>query len=373
MEFSALIQFTLNVDGPAHRIHDVFCDRHSKAGAFGLVDSGFIRTAVRFVYPLQKFRGHADPVVFHFKVRPDKIFAARGRLFKERKLNGATLGRIFGGIGQKVQQNLVQADAVAIYVFHRDIFYMDVKVLLFGFDLRLYDADNAFNNFFQRDCFQRQGQLSAFDFGHVQHIVDEPKQMPARQRDFAQTVLHLLTVVYMRRCDGSHAHDRVHRRADIMAHIGQKFAFGLACLKRRLAGLSQLLQLLAGQEKVPQKDQRQEKQDGAAGKQSDEGALRAQVVDAFVQHAVRHHRDEVPLGVRQRLAVDLQAVSARVERYGVIFLFFQRRVKSLKRAACRGRGRQRAEISNQLRIGVGDHKAAVRADDMAIDQSILIF
>ena len=112
------------------------------------MDSGFIRTAVRFVYPLQKFRGHADPVVFHFKARPDKIFAARGRLFKERKLNGATLGRIFGGIGQKVQQNLVQADAVAIYVFHRDIFYMNVKALLFGFDLRLYDADNAFNNFF---------------------------------------------------------------------------------------------------------------------------------------------------------------------------------------------------------------------------------
>ena len=36
------------------------------------------------------------------------------------------------------------------------------------------------------------------------------------------------------------------------------------------------------------------------------------------RHAVRHHRDEVPLGVRQRLAVDLQVVSARVERYGVI-------------------------------------------------------
>ena len=197
--------------------------------------------------------------------------------------------------------------------------------------------------------------------------------MPARQRDFAQTVLHLLTVVYMRRCDGGHAHDRVHRRADIMAHIGQKFAFGLACLKRRLAGLSKLLQLLAGQEKVPQEDQRQEKQDGAAGKQGDEGALRAQVVDAFVQHAVRHHRDEVPLGVRQRLAVDLQAVPVHVERYGVILPAFQRRVKPLKRAACRGRILQRAEISSQLRIGVGDHKAAVRADDMAIDQSILIF
>ena len=77
--------------------------------------------------------------------------------------------------------------------------------------------------------------------------------------------------------------------------------------------------------------------------------------------------------MRQRLAVDLQAISAHVERYGVILLFFQRRVKPLKRTACRGRGRQRAEISNQLRIGVGDHKAAVRADDMAIDQSILIF
>ena len=105
----------------------------------------------------------------------------------------------------------------------------------------------------------------------------------------------------------SEANDAVHGRADFMAHVRQKFAFGLACLKRRLAGLSQLLQLLAGQEKVPQKDQRQEKQDGAAGKQSDEGALRAQVVDTFVQHAVRHHRDEIPLGARQRPAVDLQA------------------------------------------------------------------
>ena len=50
---------------------------------------------------------------------------------------------------------------------------------VFGFGLRLHDADNALHRLPQRERGDVEAQLSALDFGHIQHIVDQAQQMTA--------------------------------------------------------------------------------------------------------------------------------------------------------------------------------------------------
>ena len=53
--------------------------------------------------------------------------------------------------------------------------------------------------------------------------------MLARRRGLFQIVEHLLAVVNMGGRKRSEADDRVHRRADVVRHIKQKFALGAVC------------------------------------------------------------------------------------------------------------------------------------------------
>ncbi len=106
---------------------------------------------------------------------------------------------------------------------------MHVKILALRLYLRLYDADNSFHYFLQGDLLRRQRHLSALDLGHIQYVIDQPEQMLSGQGDLSETVLNLFLVIDMRYRDRRHAYDGIHRRPDIMAHIGQEGAF---CLRR---------------------------------------------------------------------------------------------------------------------------------------------
>ena len=76
---------------------------------------------------------------------------------------------------------------------------------------------------------QFERNLAALDTAHIEHIVDEREQMLARRRGLFQVVEHLLTVVDMGGRERGEADDRVHRRADVVRHIEQKFALGAVC------------------------------------------------------------------------------------------------------------------------------------------------
>ena len=104
------------------------------------------------------------------------------------------------------------------------MFRDNVKVQLFCLDLRLDDPHEALHDFTQGNYFRIQGQPPALDLCHVQHIVDKPKKMAAGKLNFPKAVLHLGHVVQMCLCDGRHADDGIHRRPDIMAHVGEELA-----------------------------------------------------------------------------------------------------------------------------------------------------
>ncbi len=68
--------------------------------------------------------------------------------------------------------------------------------------------------------------------------------MPAGERDLFQTVLHSHRILNICHRDRCHTDNPVHRRADVMAHIGQKLTFrqiGADRLPLRLIQLPHLL------------------------------------------------------------------------------------------------------------------------------------
>ena len=134
---------------------------------------------------------------------------------------------------------MIQADAVTADELGLNILDKNVERLLLGPELRLDNTDDAVHGLTQRDMIQVQCQLAAFNFGHVQHIVDKPQKMLAGQRDFFQAVPDLLGIVYVGGGDGRHAHNGVHGGADIVAHIGQELALGAVGMLCRRPGLRQ--------------------------------------------------------------------------------------------------------------------------------------
>ena len=91
-------------------------------------------------------------------------------------------------------------------------------------------------------CFELD--FSRFDFRKIENIVDQREQRFCGALDQFKRLL-----VFVFGCAGEqkvrHANDSVHRRANLMAHVGQKFAFGprrrlgdLFCITQRLLRFS---------------------------------------------------------------------------------------------------------------------------------------
>ena len=72
-----------------------------------------------------------------------------------------------------------------------------------------------------------QDELAGFDFGEVQDVVDDGKQRFAGYAHGVE-VIALFFVKFRIQGKFGHADDAVHWGADLMAHVGQEFAFGTA-------------------------------------------------------------------------------------------------------------------------------------------------
>ncbi len=165
------------------------------------------------------------------------------------------LRREFHCIAQQINQHLVQPHAVTAHIFRKNLIRRRVKILVFRFHLRLYNIDNTIHHIPQGHRFNIQRHLAAFDFGNVQHVINQPQQMLAGYRNFAQVFLHPVRVIGIGHCQRRHAYNGVHRRTDVVAHAGKKvllcsigvfriFASLFRCLPRYIHFLIHALQLL---------------------------------------------------------------------------------------------------------------------------------
>ena len=135
--------------------------------------------------------------------------------------------RVLRRVDQQIEQHLPQPDLIAHERIGIDVAPFDRHRLAAGFALPPHAGSHAIDHVRQAEYFARKDHLAAFDLGDVEHVVDDGKQMVGCQIDLVEALFELLVVAEVFSRYLSHADDRVHGRADLMAHVRQEIGFRL--------------------------------------------------------------------------------------------------------------------------------------------------
>ena len=138
-------------------------------------------------------------------------------------------GSELDGVGQNVQQDLVQPHRVGDDVLVLHVHGIDEKRQPLCRNIGLDDGAHIVDEVRQMHRFFFNFYFSALDAAHIQHIIDEGKQMLAGGRDLFQVVQHLFLIINMGRSQRGEADDGVHGGANIVAHIEQELPLGTVC------------------------------------------------------------------------------------------------------------------------------------------------
>ena len=171
-KLAALALRCLHLDGAAHHIHDVFGDGHAKAGALDTADRGGALPLKRLKDFFGKFRAHADAVVLDAEFVLPAAAHLPGKLAYPHRDRAARRGKL-DGVGQQVQQDLVQPGLIAVDILVGHIHRIHIKLQLFCVDLPADDGFQIVQHIRKVDFHFFQMDLSAFDAAHIQHIVAE--------------------------------------------------------------------------------------------------------------------------------------------------------------------------------------------------------
>jgi len=88
----------------------------------------------------------------------------------------AVIRRVLDGVGQEIQQDLLDTLAVADDPFFIDVEEMDIETVAFLFQVGLDHGEERRYQVAEVDFFLGQDNTATFDFGHIEHFVDQGKQ-----------------------------------------------------------------------------------------------------------------------------------------------------------------------------------------------------
>ena len=173
-KLAALALRRLHLDGAAHHIHDVLGDRHAKAGALYPADRGGALPLEGLKDLVGELLAHADAVILDAELVLPAAVHFTGKLPHPHRDCAARRGKL-DGVGQQVQQDLVQPGLVAVDVLVGHIRGVHIKFQLLCVNLPADDGFQVVQHIRKVDFHLFQMDLSAFDAAHIQHIVDEGK------------------------------------------------------------------------------------------------------------------------------------------------------------------------------------------------------
>ena len=197
----------------------------------------------------------------------------------------AAVCREFAGVAQQVEQDLPQFGDIGMHGARvHDLQHQPVTVLVHQ---RFGGIDHTLEQRAHLDRLQVQLHLARLDLGQIQHVVDQPQQMLAGNMNLFQ-IRDQFNVAIVHGLLGQQlavTNDRVQRRAQLVAHIGQKHALGVIGGIRRFPGLFQLRtfalkrqllrqQQLAACDKAPALDVRVRSEQRAECKDADDACCR---------------------------------------------------------------------------------------------------
>ena len=228
-ERRALAQFALEVDFALHHRHELLGNREAEPGAAIFPR----RRAVRL-------REGLEQAVLHFRwdanARIDDVEAQHGvrrrlALFEDAHHHLAALGEL-DGVADEVEENLAQAARIAAqaagHVRQDGARELDALALR---PLRQH-VERPLDCLHQIKVERLEGELAGLDLGEIQNVVDDRQQIVRA----VEHGLGELALLRLQRCveeQAGHADDGVHRRANLVAHVGEELALRV----RRMLGV----------------------------------------------------------------------------------------------------------------------------------------
>jgi hypothetical protein len=115
---------------------------------------------------------------------------------------------------------------------------MAAKADILGEGARRQEFDDVVGDLAHRHWLRFGIEAAGLDLGIVEQILDQRQQCAGRGRDGADIGPLFGREIGVRQQPG-HAHDAVHRRADLVADGGEEARFGLTCIFGSLTGGNQ--------------------------------------------------------------------------------------------------------------------------------------
>ena len=164
--------------------------------------------------------------------------------------------RILDGIGQEIDIDLVETQLIAVEMLMIEMIDAEAEIDVLLFHHRLGNIHQILRAFYNGKGGRAQIQLTAFNLGNIQNIVDQGQQMIAGETDFMQVFLDGGAVLRVLFRNGSQADNSVHGRADVMGHSGEEVRL---CLARPISGSCRILGAIIGPQQHGQIENEQKK------------------------------------------------------------------------------------------------------------------
>ena len=108
-----------------------------------------------------------------------KQFLRRAGALGDAHADGAARAGVFDGVAQKVQEDLIEPQLVAVDVLIQHVYRIDEKLQLLGLDIGLNDAAQAVGDIREAAQGLVQVHFAAFNAAHVQNVINQADQMVA--------------------------------------------------------------------------------------------------------------------------------------------------------------------------------------------------
>ena len=209
----------LDPDPAPHPLDQILADRQPQARAAEPAGGGLIGLDEFFKQPGLNLRRHADARIAHIHLQGQRRF--RGVDALQRQFDLAVLGELHR-VAAQIEQNLPQAQGIADQ-HRRDgdiIANEEFEALLIG--LGVDRIGQRLQHAVQPEFDLLDLQLARLDLGQIENVVDQAQQQIRRALRLRQLVMQIGRQFMFER-QIQHADDRIHRRANFVAHVGQEF------------------------------------------------------------------------------------------------------------------------------------------------------
>ena len=223
-----------------HQLRELLADGQAQAGALDVPVGLAVQAAVALEDVGQVLLADAHAGILHVD---DQYAVLPLGLPGDGEGDGALLG-VLDGVAAQVHHNMTDVHVVAVERRRNILIQLGVKVQLFFLGTHPQDRHHIVEGRVDVIALLGDLHLARLDLGQVQDAVDVVQQNAAAAADVPEAVV-LGLVGVLPQAQLGHAQNRVEGGADVMAHVGQELALGLAGGLGGLGGDAGLFLLLA--------------------------------------------------------------------------------------------------------------------------------